>query len=129
MGAGRPAPPHAFQAAPTPTRTRNSSNHYWPALYFIDAEGRIRHRHFGEGSYEQSEMILQRLLTEAGAGGLDDDLVSAEASGLEAPADWSSLKSPENYVGYARTQNFASPGGATLDQPLFSHLPRGVLLN
>jgi thiol-disulfide isomerase/thioredoxin len=104
-------------------------NHYWPALYFIDANGLIRHRHFGEGSYEQSEMILQRLLAEAGVGGIDDDLVSADASGLEAPADWGSLKSPENYVGYERTQNFASPGGAILDKPQLYELPPLLRLN
>src|ERR1700716_1165179 len=63
-------------------------NNYWPALYFIDAQGRLRHHHFGEGSYEQSEMIIQRLLAEAGAGGIGDDLVSVNARGLEAAADW-----------------------------------------
>src|SRR5262247_4108228 len=60
-------------------------NQYWPALYFIDAQGRLRHHHFGEGAYEQSEMIIQRLLTEAGAGGIGDELVSVDARGLEAP--------------------------------------------
>src|SRR6185295_7250824 len=74
---------------------RAFDNRYWPALYFFDTEGRIRHRHFGEGSYEQSEMILQRLLAEAGVGGIGDHLVSVDdTTGLEAPADWSSLKSP-----------------------------------
>src|SRR5262245_52232375 len=91
-------------------------NQYWPALYFIDAQGRLRHHHFGEGAYEQSEMIIQRLLSEAGAGGIGDDLVSVDGRGLEAAADWGSLKSPENYLGYERTQNFASPGGAVLDK-------------
>jgi thiol-disulfide isomerase/thioredoxin len=104
-------------------------NHYWPALYFIDSQGRVRHHHFGEGSYEQSEMVLQRLLAEAGAGGISDDLVSANASGLEAPADWSSLKSPEHYVGYERTENFVSPGGAILDQPRLYELPARLRLN
>ena len=86
-------------------------NHYWPALYFVDAEGRIRHHWFGEGDYERSERVLQGLLVEAGATGLGDDLVSVEARGVEAPADWDTLRSPELYVGYARTENFASPGG------------------
>jgi hypothetical protein len=85
-------------------------NHYWPALYFADAQGRIRHHHFGEGEYGQSEMVIQQLLAEAGHGG-GTDLVSVEARGLEAPADWASLRSPENYTGYERTENFASPGG------------------
>jgi thiol-disulfide isomerase/thioredoxin len=87
-------------------------NQYWPALYFADARGRVRHHHFGEGEYERSERVIQRLLAEAGAGGGGQDLVSVEARGIEAAADWASLKSPENYVGYGRTENFASPGGA-----------------
>ena len=89
-------------------------NHYWPALYFVDAQGQIRHHRFGEGDYEQSEMILQQLLTEAGSGGIDQDLVSVEPAGVEAAADWASLWSPENYLGYERTENFASPDGAVL---------------
>jgi thiol-disulfide isomerase/thioredoxin len=91
------------------------NNHYWPALYFVDAQGRIRHHQFGEGAYEQSEMIIQQLLTEAGIGGTGHELVSVDARGVEAAADWDSLRSPENYVGYERTENFASPGGAVLD--------------
>jgi thiol-disulfide isomerase/thioredoxin len=108
---------------------RAFKNQYWPALYFIDAQGRARHHHFGEGAYEQSEMIIQRLLAEAGVGGVGDDLVSVDARGLEAAADWGSLKSPENYVGYQRTQNFASPGGAVLDKPRMYQLPARLRLN
>ena len=104
-------------------------NQYWPALYFVDSDGRIRHRHFGEGSYEQSEMIIQRLLAEAGAGGIGDDLVSIDGQGLEAAPDWGSLKSPENYVGYERTHNFASLGGALLNQPHIYELPARLRLN
>src|SRR5262245_60412639 len=104
-------------------------NQYWPALYFIDAQGRLRHHHFGEGAYEQSEMIIQRLLNETGAGGIGDDLVSVDARGLEVAADWGSLKSPENYVGYERTQNFASPGGAVLDKPRMYEVPARLRLN
>jgi hypothetical protein len=81
------------------------------------------HYQFGEGSYEQSEMVSQRLLAEADVGGLSDDLVSPEARGLETAADWGTLKSPENYVGYARTQNFASPGPAAMDKPRVYPLP------
>src|SRR2546430_6040108 len=91
---------------------RSFNNQYWPALYFVDAQGRVRHHHFGEGSYEQSEMIIQQLLAEAGNGGIDRQPVSVDGRGLEAAADWNSLKSGENYVGYERTQNFASPGEA-----------------
>jgi thiol-disulfide isomerase/thioredoxin len=92
------------------------NNHYWPALYFVDAQGRIRHHQFGEGAYEQSEMIIQQLLIEAGIGGIGHELVSVDARGVEAAADWDSLRSPENYVGYERTENFASPGGAAWDE-------------
>jgi thiol-disulfide isomerase/thioredoxin len=85
-------------------------NNYWPALYFVDAQGHMRHHQFGEGEYEQSERTIQQLLTEAGVGGIGHELVSVDAHGAEAAADWGSLKSPENYVGYDRTENFASPG-------------------
>ena len=74
-------------------------------------------------------MIIQKLLAEAGAGGIGDDLVSVDGRGLEAAADWGSLKSPENYVGHARTQNFASPGGAVLDKPRVYALPARLRLN
>src|SRR5215467_5032920 len=87
---------------------RAFNNAYWPALYFIDKNGRIRHHHFGEGGYEQSERIIQQLL---GGNATGRELVSVEGRGAEAPADWSNLKSPENYLGYERTENFASPGG------------------
>jgi thiol-disulfide isomerase/thioredoxin len=102
---------------------RAFGNHYWPALYFIDSQGRVRYHHFGEGSYEQSEMIIQELLAESGASGLDDRVVSVDARGNEAPADWGSLKSPENYVGYQRTESFASPGGVLRDEPQIYQSP------
>jgi thiol-disulfide isomerase/thioredoxin len=108
---------------------RAFKNQYWPALYFIDAEGRVRHHYFGEGAYEQSEMIIQELLAETGIGRIDREPVSVDARGIEAAADWGSLKSPENYVGYERTQNFASPGGAVLDQPRVYALPARLRLN
>ena len=85
-------------------------NHYWPALYFVDAQGRIRHHHFGEGDYEQSEMVLQMLLREAGAD-VEQGLVSIAPKGVEAAADWASLGSPESYVGYGRAVGLASPEG------------------
>jgi thiol-disulfide isomerase/thioredoxin len=104
-------------------------NHYWPALYFADAQGQIRHHQFGEGRYEESEMILQQLLTEAGSGGLGRDLVSVDPGGVEAAADWGSLRSPENYLGYERTENFASSNGAVLDTPHVYAAPAGLRLN
>jgi thiol-disulfide isomerase/thioredoxin len=87
-------------------------NHYWPALYFADAQGRIRHHQFGEGEYQRSEMVIKQLLVEAGTTGHGHELVPVDARGVEAPADWASLRSPETYTGYERTGNFASPGGA-----------------
>jgi thiol-disulfide isomerase/thioredoxin len=108
---------------------RAFKNQYWPALYFIDSQGRVRHHHFGEGSYEQSEMIIQELLREAGVGGVSREPVKVDARGIEAAADWGSLKSPENYVGFERTENFASPGGAMLDRPRRYELPARLRLN
>src|SRR6266704_5022410 len=72
---------------------RAFNNQYWPALYFVDAYGRIRHHEFGEGRYDQSEMIIQALLRDAAANGIGDGLVSPEAHGLEVAADWATLKS------------------------------------
>jgi thiol-disulfide isomerase/thioredoxin len=79
-------------------------NHYWPALYFIDTEGVIRDHHFGEGRYEQSERVVQRLL------GVERELVSVEGLGVEAEADWDHLRTPETYLGYGRGDRPASPG-------------------
>ncbi len=104
-------------------------NNYWPALYFIDAQGRIRHHHFGEGSYEQSEMVIQTLLAEAGNSGFAHEPVSVDARGIEAAAEWRSLRSAENYVGHERTQSFASPGGPVLDKPRTYQLPAMLRLN
>ena len=108
---------------------RAFGNQYWPALYFVDAQGRIRHHQFGEGKYDRAEMVIQQLLTEAGARGVGGDLVTVEARGLEVAADWSDLKSPENYVGHDRTENFASPGGATLGQRRSYAVPSRLRLN
>jgi len=104
-------------------------NHYWPALYLVDAQGRIRSHQFGEGAYEQSEMMIQQLLAEAGISGIAHELVSVDAQGTEAAADWGDLRSPENYVGDARTENFASPGGAVVDQPRVYATPARFSLN
>ena len=79
-------------------------NRYWPALYFVDAEGIIRDQHFGEGRYEESERVIQRLL------GVERDLVSVEGHGVEAQADWDHLGTPETYLGYGRGERRASPG-------------------
>jgi thiol-disulfide isomerase/thioredoxin len=81
------------------------ANHYWPALYFVDREGVIRDEHFGEGRYEESERVIQRLL------GVERDLVSVEGAGPEAAADWDNLRTPETYLGYGR-------GGSGADTPV-----------
>jgi thiol-disulfide isomerase/thioredoxin len=104
-------------------------NRYWPALYVADADGRIRHHHFGEGGYEQSEATIRTLLTEAGASGLGHDPVPVDARGVEAAADWDSLWSPENYLGSERGENFASPDGAILDTPHVYAVPARLALN
>jgi thiol-disulfide isomerase/thioredoxin len=107
---------------------RAFKNQYWPAVYFIDAKGRIRHHHFGEGRYDQSESIIQQLLTEAGKK-TSREIVSVDGLGLEAGADWANLKSPENYLGNERTENFASPGGAVVDKPQAYAAPARLTLN
>jgi thiol-disulfide isomerase/thioredoxin len=104
-------------------------NHYWPALYFVDAQGQVRHHRFGEGDYEMSEMVVQQLLTEAGSAGADQELTSVDARGVEAAADWASLRSPENYLGYERTDNFVSPNGSILDTSYAYAAPTRLGLN
>jgi thiol-disulfide isomerase/thioredoxin len=104
-------------------------NQYWPALYFIDAQGRVRHQYFGEGSYDQSEMVIQELLAETGARDVSREPVSVDGRGFEAAADWANLKSGENYLGYERTQSFASPAGAVVGKPRMYALPAHLRLN
>jgi thiol-disulfide isomerase/thioredoxin len=89
-------------------------NAYWPALYFVDAKGRIRHHQFGEGDYQTSEMVIRQLLGEAGHPA-DGALAAVDAQGLEAVADARNLLTPETYIGYARTRGFRSPGDAVRD--------------
>ncbi len=108
---------------------RAFSNEYWPALYLADAQGRIRHRHFGEGDYDRSETIIQQLLEEAGADGLSREHAAVDANGVEAAADWDALGSPETYLGYARTENLASPDQAVLDRPHVYAAPPRLRVN
>src|SRR5918996_3848635 len=89
---------------------RAFDNHYWPALYFVDADGVIRDQHFGEGRYEESESVIQRLL------GVERELVSVEGLGVEAEADWDHLRTPETYLGYAGGEPSASPDRLSLNQ-------------
>ena len=94
---------------------RAFDNEYWPAHYFIDAQGRIRFHHFGEGEYDESERVIQQLLAENGKATESAGLVSVNASGTEAAPDLTEVKSPETYVGYGRIENFASAGGVVRD--------------
>ena len=96
---------------------RAFENHFWPAVYIADAEGRIRFHHFGEGEYAMTEMVLQRLLLDAGAHDIDQDLVAVEPRGLEVAADWQTLQSPETYLGYGQSSGFASDDVAVFDAP------------
>lgn len=101
-------------------------NRYWPALYLVDAQGNVRYHQFGEGEYERSEKAIQKLLKEAGETGVSFDLVSVSGAGPEAAPDWDDLGSGENYVGYERTVNFASPGGPVRERPA-AYIPPGKL--
>jgi thiol-disulfide isomerase/thioredoxin len=106
---------------------RAFANHYWPAVYIADAEGRIRHHHFGEGGYEECERVIQQLLREAGRDDIADDLVSVADEGFEAQADWATLQSPESYLGYEQAQNFAGDPG--YDEPRTYVVPDRLQLN
>ena len=98
-------------------------NQYWPADYFIDAKGRIRHHHFGEGDYEESERVIQELLKENGASGVTDSIARPTGTGIEAPPNTEFHWSPETYVGYGRAENFASPEHVAHDRATVYSLP------
>jgi hypothetical protein len=122
---GRPAARGGLASLATAFR-----NQYWPALYFIDARGRVRGQQFGEGEYERSEKTIQRLLVEAGvAGAGEGNIVSVAGKGVEAAADWGNLKSPEAYIGYDRLQNFASRGAPDPDRRRVYTAPTRMALN
>jgi len=91
------------------------NNEYWPAHYFIDSQGRIRYHHFGEGGYEESERVIQRLLAEAGETTVATDVVSVTASGAGAASAEHDVLSEETYIGYERAGRFVSPGGVVKD--------------
>ncbi len=105
------------------------NNKFWPAHYFVDAKGQIRGHHFGEGKYARSEREIRRLLTEAGAKNLPDPLDDAAGAGVAAPADTASVASPETYVGYARAENFVSPGAFARDAKKSYAIPKSLTLN
>jgi cytochrome c biogenesis protein CcdA/thiol-disulfide isomerase/thioredoxin len=106
------------------------NNQYWPAHYFIDADGHIRGHHFGEGDYEESERTIRQLLAEGGYSDLPPPGMQFDgAVGVQAPADEADDQSPETYLGYARAQNFRSPGGLTHDRPQSYTAPAALELN
>jgi cytochrome c biogenesis protein CcdA/thiol-disulfide isomerase/thioredoxin len=94
---------------------RAFENEYWPAHYFIDANGMIRHHHFGEGEYDESERVVQKLLTDAGDRNVPTDIVAVNASGAEVASAEADVESPETYIGYDRIDHFVSPGGVVQD--------------
>lgn len=108
---------------------RAFNNQYWPALYFADAKGHIRHHQFGEGDYDRSETVIQELLAEVGKGDVSGEPVRVDGRGIEAAADWNSLRTPETYLGYERTEGFASPGGAAADRRRVYDAPGRLKLN
>src|SRR5215203_4096278 len=99
------------------------ANNYWPALYFVDAEGIIKDQHFGEGRYEESERVIQRLL------GVERELASVEGLGVEAAADWDHLYTPETYLGYACGEHFASGNGTAFGEQRSYELPERLRFN
>jgi thiol-disulfide isomerase/thioredoxin len=108
---------------------RTFHNQYWPALYIIDAHGRIRHHQFGEGGYQEAEKVIQQLLAEAGNSDVPRGIVSLDPQGAEAAADERTLGTPETYVGYQQAERFASPGGVIPDSPLRYAAPSTLRLN
>jgi thiol-disulfide isomerase/thioredoxin len=92
------------------------SNQYWPALYLADGGGRIRHHHFGEGGYDESERAIQQVLSDAGATDIDTELVTVSPQGLEVAADWDDVKSPETYLGSGRSSQAAAANQLRLNQ-------------
>jgi cytochrome c biogenesis protein CcdA/thiol-disulfide isomerase/thioredoxin len=111
---------------------RAFDNQYWPAHYFVDAQGQVRYHHFGEGDYARSEQVIQQLLVEAGhadAARVATGLDGAPAQGVQAAADPGDMRSPETYVGYARAENFASPGGAAQDAVRRYTVPTRLAVN
>ena len=109
---------------------RAFANNYWPALYFVDAQGRIRHHRFGEGDYERSEMVIRQLLAEAGVEDLRPGLAAVEPNPDEVQADWQNLGSPESYLGYGQATGFdAGAAGAVWDKPHSYATPAQLRLN
>ena len=107
---------------------RALKNNYWPAHYFVDAQGRIRYHHFGEGDYDGSERVIRQLLAEAGHAPAGQQMPAVRASGTAAAANIGEIQSPETYIGYARADRFVSPGGLLQDKPK-TYAPAPLSLN
>jgi thiol-disulfide isomerase/thioredoxin len=108
---------------------RAFGNNAWPAIYLIDAQGRVSYRHLGEGEYERTERMIRQLLAEAGKTVPGSDFVAPEGRGVEAAADWASLRSPETYASAERAGNFASPGGPVVGKPRAYAAPARLAVN
>lgn len=104
-------------------------NQYWPAHYFIDAKGKVRYEHFGEGQYDQSEQWIQELLKEANAKPMPETTANVQGQGIQAAADMRDVRSPETYIGYARADHFGSPGGIEPDVEQNYSVPGDLRLN
>lgn len=108
---------------------RGFNNRYWPAHYFIDAKGRIRGHHFGEGNYDESEKMIQQLLAEANNKPVSTSLVTSTATGVGLAASMRDIQSPETYIGYSRAENFVSEGGQVPDQSHRYTAPTALQIN
>jgi Thioredoxin like C-terminal domain len=105
------------------------ANRYWPAVYLAEAVGRIRYHHFGEGEYDEGEWMIQHLLREAAGEGIDNELVSVAPDGFEAQADWTNLRSPETYLGYAQGRTSTLPRASRTTSPRSYVVPVSLQLN
>src|SRR5437899_5644789 len=108
---------------------RAFANNYWPALYFVDAQGQIRHHRFGEGDYERSEMVIRQLLADAGVEDLRPGVATVEPNPDEVQADWEDLGSPESYLGHDQATGFDSGGRAVWDSGHTYAAPEHLRLN
>jgi thiol-disulfide isomerase/thioredoxin len=108
---------------------RSFNNQYWPAQYFFDGMGKMRHHHFGESEYVESEHMIQELLRENGAAGIDGSMVDVSGVGVEAAPNWNDQQSPETYVGYRQAERFASPERVSQDSPMMYSTPERLSLN
>ena len=108
---------------------RTFNNHFWPAVYMADADGKLRYTHFGEGEYVMTEMVIQQLLADAGKEGWDPALSIVDPQGTEVSANWNDVRSPESYLGYGQSAGFDSPDGERADQPHDYSRPTSLRLN